>query len=130
MTGISVEAEDADTEVFGTAVEDIQEDVVVENGRITGTLKYLDSGDIVDTWGEGNFLVLKFDDIDENATSVKVGMEPSQGSGLVEIIDDPDKNGVFKVTDKNSQKFKYVVTSATDVITQTFDLSGLTCEEE
>ena len=130
MTGISVEAEDADTEVFGTVVEDIQEDVVVENGRITGTLKYLDSGDIVDTWGEGNFLVLKFDDIDENATSVKVGMEPSQGSGLVEIIDDPDKNGVFKVTDKNSQKFKYVVTSATNVITQTFDLSGLTCEEE
>lgn len=57
-------------------------------------------------------------------------MEPSQGSGLVEIIDDPDKNGVFKVTDKNAQKFKYVVTSATDVITQTFDLSGLTCEEE
>lgn len=130
MTGISVEAEDADTEVFGTVVEDIQEDIVVENGRITGTLKYLDSGDIVDAWGEGNFLVLKFDDIDENATSVKVGMEPSQGSGLVEIIDDPDKNGVFKVTDKNAQKFKYVVTSATDVITQTFDLSGLTCEEE
>lgn len=130
MTGISVEAEDADTEVFGTVVEDIQEDVVVENGRITGTLKYLDSGDIVDAWGEGNFLVLKFDDIDENATSVKVGMEPSQGSGLVEIIDDPDKNGVFKVTDKDAQKFKYVVTSATDVITQTFDLSGLTCEEE
>ncbi len=62
-----------------------------------------------------------------------VGLEPSQGSGLVELINDPDKNGVFKITDKNTQKFKVVQkckdssgNSYTNV--QVFDLSGLTCE--
>lgn len=102
----------------------------VANNKVTGTLKYLDSGAIVDTWGAGNFMVLKFSDIDPDATSVKVGMEPSQGSGLVELLGDPDMNGVFKVTDKDTQKF--VVLSTVNGFTdkQEFDLSGLTCEEE
>ena len=60
-------------------------------------------------------------------SSVKVGMDPSQGSGLVEIINDPDKNGVFKVTNKDTQVFKIVYTDAEtgETNTQTFDLSGL-----
>ena len=48
---------------------------------------------------------MKFTNLDSNATSVKVGLDPSQSSGLVEIIDDPDKNGVFKITDKDTQVF-------------------------
>lgn len=73
-------------------------------------------------------MVLKFTDLDPEATSVKVGMDPSQGSGLVEIINDPDKNGVFKVTDKDTQTF--VVESSDGVRTtrQTFNLSGLSVE--
>lgn len=48
---------------------------------------------------------------------------------LVEIINDPDKNGVFRVT-STSQKFKIESTSVDGVVnTQEFDLSGLILED-
>lgn len=107
----------------------MQEDVEVEDGAITGTLHYLSDGQLVTDWGAGNFLALKFTDIDEDATSVKVGLDPSAGSGLVEIIDDPDKNGVFKITDKDTQKFVVEQSDGLFKLRQTFDLSGLTVED-
>lgn len=122
--------ENGSTRLFGTLVSDIQDgDVRVANGKITGTLKYLDEGAIASDWGDGNFIALKFGNIDPKATSVKVGLDPSQGSGLVEIINDPDKNGVFKITNKDTQKFKVVITDGTDTQTQTYNLSGLTVED-
>lgn len=115
--------------MFGYHVSDLQdEDVTVNGSKVTGTLKYIDSGSLATRWGAGNFIALKFEDIDEDATSVLVGLDPSEGSGLVEIIDDPDKNGAFKVTDKDTQKFKVVQTVGEKTLTQTFDLSGLTVE--
>jgi hypothetical protein len=55
-------------------------------------------------------------------------MEPSQGSGLVELLGDPDMDGAFKVTDKDAQRFVMVATnSAGQVARAAFDLSGLTC---
>lgn len=68
--------------------------------------------------------------MDEAATSVKVGMDPSVSSGLVELLGDPDMNGVFKVTDKDAQVFKLVITNGITSKVQTLDLSGLTCNEE
>lgn len=126
LTNPTTSAVPGTSSLFNTDVSDIQDNVVVGESAITGTLKYLDSGDIADYWGAGNFIALQFDDIDANATSVKVGLDPSQGSGLVEIIDDPDKNGVFKVTDKDVQKFKIVTSDGTHSKTKTYDLSGLT----
>ena len=123
-----MEAEDGDVTLFGTKVSDMQEDVEITDDAITGTLKYLDSGDLVTTWGAGNFMALNFVDNDfSKYSSVRVGMDPSQSSGLVEIINDPDKNGVFKVTNKDTQVFKIVSTDAEtgEINTQTFDLSGL-----
>ena len=128
LVDVSVEAEDGDVTLFGTKVSDMQEDVEVTDDAITGTLKYLDSGDLVTTWGAGNFMALNFVNNDfSKYSSVKVGMDPSQSSGLVEIINDPDKNGVFKVTNKDTQVFKIVYTDAEtgEINTQTFDLSGL-----
>ena len=112
-------------------VSDIQEDITISGNRISGSLKYL-SGDnaIVNEWGEGHFIVLNLaDNTYTGLTSVKVGMQPSMGSGLVELIADPDKNGVFKVTDDVAQKFMVVSTDGTHTLTQAFDLSGLTLEE-
>ena len=74
-------------------------------------------------------MCLKFSDVPEGATSVKVGLDPSQGSGLVELLGDPDMNGVFKITDKDVQKFKIITTNGYKTNVQTFDLSGLTCNE-
>lgn len=116
--------------MFGTLVSDMQEDDVhVTRRAMTGTLKYLSEGALVDRWGAGNFIALKFTDLDPRATSVKVGLDPSQGSGLVEIIDDPDKNGAFKVTDKDTQKFVIESTNGTLTTRQEFSLAGLVCED-
>lgn len=135
LTSLTVAAEDGETDMFGTQVSDLQTSVSVANGAITGTLKYYsdDSKALVQDWGAGNFLAVKFTNIDADATSVLVGLEPSVGSGLVELIDDPDKNGVFKITDKNTQKFKVIQSctgsdGSTYTTVQTYSLSGLTCE--
>lgn len=101
-------------------------------GLVTGTIKYFDTpGAIVDYWGAGNFLAFKISGIDSNATSCKVGLYPSEGTGLVEIIDDPDKNGIAKLSTTLKQKFKVVQTDAAGHKNiQLFDLSGLTLEKE
>ena len=117
-------------DLWGTPVSDVQTNVTIENNAIKGTLKYVDSGALADGWGAGNFLALDLSSNDfDDLTSVKVGMEPSAGSGLVELIDDPDKNGVFKVTDKYNQKFVVVSTDGKNTVTQKYTLSGLTLEK-
>ena len=85
----------------------------------------MSSGQLVNDWGAGYFLALKFSDVDETATSVKVGLKPSVSSGLVELLGDPDMNGAFKITDKDNQKFRIVTTDGTHTLTQSYDLSGL-----
>lgn len=105
MTSPSVTAADSGASYWGTAVSDMQEDLTISGGRITGTLKKLTNGALVDTWGEGYFMALKFSNITDGAV-VRVGLYPSQGSGLVPL--DADLDGVFKVTDKYNQVFEVV----------------------
>lgn len=50
-------------------------------------------------------------------------------SGLVELINDNDKNGVFLVHNTN-QVFKVVSTDGTKTNTQTFSLTGLTLDTQ
>ena len=128
----SVSAEAADAVLFDTVVADMQNGLMVSGGGITGTLKYLsdESNPLVAHWGAGNFMALKFTDFGANLTSVKVGLDPSESSGLVEIINDPDKNGVFKVTNNVQQNFKVVATDGTKTVTSTYDLAGLTLLSE
>lgn len=104
----------------------MQTSLTVGDGAITGTLKYLSTGQLVTDWGAGNFMALKFTSTDDRITSIKVGLDPSQGSGLVEL--DEDMNGVFKVTDKDAQKFVVVVSGGGASERYEFDLSGLTVE--
>lgn len=113
----------------GVTVADMQTGLAISaDNKVTGTLHYLDSGSLVSTYGEGYFIALNLTDNDfEGLTSVMVGMDPSVSTGLVEIINDPDKNGGWKVTSLN-QKFKIVQTDGEHTRTQTFDLSGLTLE--
>ena len=129
--GVTTQAESGSTKMFGTDVSDIQSNVEVGDSAITGTLKYLTSGSLVDTWGEGNFLCLKFSgDAFSDAKSIKVGLDPSAGSGLVEVKNDPDRNGAFFITN-TSQVFVVEVTDADDVVKRrTYNLSGLVLEKE
>ena len=125
MTGATVTAEAGSATVFGHTVSNLQDDVSVSKNAITGTLFYTDEGTLAHDWGAGYFIVLHFADWDQTVTSVKVGLGPSSGTGLVEVINDPDHNGVFKITDKDKQVFQVVVTDGTKTTTQSFDLSGL-----
>ena len=119
------------TDFWGHTASEFQSGVSVANGKITGTLKYFEgwgSGTLADP---GYFVALKFATDDwADYTSVKVGVEPSYGTGLVELINDPDKNGVFRVTDKDAQLFKVVCSNATTSTTKTYTLNGLVLESD
>ena len=127
LTEVTVEAESSSSEFWGHTVSDLQSDVNVSNHAITGTLAYVDSGALATDWGPGNFIALKFSDPDSRATDVKVGLEPSQGSGLVSL--DEDMNGVFKIT-TTSQRFIVAQTINGETYYTAYDLSGLTLESE
>lgn len=127
LPSVYVTPEKGNTSMFGHKVGNLQTGVTVADGAITGTLKYVNSGALATDWGAGNFLALKFD-IPEGLTSVKVGLSPSEGTGLVELINDPDSNGVFKITDKDVQLLVVESTDGTSILRQEFSLSGLTCQ--
>ena len=109
----------------------MQSDITVTNGKVTGTLKFIEGGlapGVLE--GDGYFLALKWNDPAAGATSLKVGLVPSSsGMDLVECIDDPDRNGVFKITDKNNQIVKLVQSGGGRVCIQELDLSGLILQE-
>lgn len=113
---------------WGTRVSDMQTGVTVANGAITGTLHKLTSGQLVTDWGEGYFLALKFTKDNAKISSIKVGLDPSVSSGLVEL--DADMDGVFKITDKDAQKFVIVCSDSDVSYRMEFDLSGLTLSDE
>ena len=75
---------------------------------------------------DGYFLALKWSDPAQDITSLKVGLIPSaSGMDLVECIEDTDRNGVFKITDKDNQKFVLIQSGSGKQHTQIFDLSEL-----
>lgn len=127
MTSVTVEPEDGDTDFWGTTASQMQSSISVSGNAITGTLTKLTSGQLVTDWGEGYFLALKFSDFADGLTyaDVQVGLSPTEGAGMVTL--DSDMNGVFKITDKNTQKL--AVLQAKDGVgrlIEFYDLSGLT----
>ena len=123
---LSIEAAPGSTDLWGTPVSAIQDEIVVANGQITGKLFEQTEGQIVTDWGPGYFIAIKLTDIDADAVSVLVGMDPSISSGLVEIINDPDKIYLGKVTYKDSQILKTIQSDGTVKRSQAWGLSGLT----
>lgn len=119
--------------MYDHLVSSFQEaDVAVSGNTITGTLKFIEGGlsPAGPLSGDGYFLALKLTNIDSDATSCKVGLVPSEGTGLVEILTDPDKNLVAKITDKNTQVFTVEQSdNKGNKKTQRFYLGGLTLEE-
>lgn len=122
---------DGSTDFWGTTASDMQSDVAVTGKAITGTLTKLTSGSLVDVWGEGYFLGLAFDDFSEGLTyeDVKVGLAPTEGAGMITL--DSDQMGVFKITDKDTQKLAVLQEKAgVGRLLELYDLSGLTFAEE
>ena len=109
--------------MYGMLVSDIQTDVIVEGTSITGSLAFLDDGELVTEKGEGNFLALKFDNLDARATSVRVGID----TDLTEIVSLEDKSVVVKVADV-TKKFVVISSDGEHTVTTEYDLTGITLE--
>ena len=112
--------------LWGHTISDLQTDLFAGNGKIVGTLKKVTTGALANDWGEGYFMALQFGGpAFDTAQAIYVGMEPSVSAGLQNVKPDPDKNGVFKVTNK-IQYFKIVVDYGSHIEEHLYDLSGLT----
>lgn len=126
ISNVSVTPKDKDDTIYGYTVSDLQEDVVIKNGKVTGKLKYVTEGQLADHWGPGYFLAVDYSDENSTGATYKTGFYPSEGSGFVDLTVPDD--GAGKITDKYNQKL-YVFKTVNGVEhTQIFDLSGLVLE--
>lgn len=113
MTDLTVAADADDATYPWTSLTpaDFQSDVAVADGKVTGSLKFIEGGlsPSGPLSGDGYFVALKFSNFSSGLTyaDVQVGLEPTQGTGMVTL--DNDCNAVFKVRD-NNQKLKTVQT--------------------
>lgn len=124
-------AESQGTTIYSASVSSLQKnDITVTNGKVSGTLKYFDTpGEIVDYWGAGYFFAFKITGEDAHSTKTLLGLEPSMGTGLVDIHGDLDMNGIAKIEDPATQRFKVIQSdNAGHRNVQYWDLSGLTLE--
>lgn len=134
MTSLTLQSESDEATFPWTELTpgDFQDNVEVEGNVISGSLKFIEgglspSGPLA---GDGYFIALKWSDPDETATSLKVGLVPSaSGMEPQECIDDPDRNGVFKITDPKNQVLKIISSNDDHKTTQIFKLTGIEFEE-
>lgn len=131
IKGLQVSAVPSTETLFDTPVSSMQDDVSISNNRVNGELFFIEGG-LAETGplsGDGNFLALQWSNPAAGITSLKVGLEPSYGTGLVECINDTDRNRVFKIHD-NSQNFVIIQSDGASSKKQTFTLGGLQLDIE
>ncbi len=135
LTDLTVAPDDADATYPWTDKKpaDFQSNVAINGGEVTGELTFIEGGLAPSGTlsGDGYFLALKFSNFASGLTyaNVQVGIVPSATGMPLQTLDS-DKNAVFKVTDKNTQKIKVVQSDASGhKNVQLFGLSGLTLGE-
>ena len=103
-----------------------KENVKISERSITGASKYAESVATFDMSLGHHFIVLHI--TAEEADKIEACMDPSKGSGLVEL----DETGVviFQLKDDQSEAVKIVVTRGNDSGISLFDISRMTFEEE
>lgn len=119
--------------IYEHNVSDLQSDIEVKGNKITGTLKYVSEGALPEYWHLNYFIALEFTTIPEDATHVYIGWDQSAGTGLIDIIDDPDKAAACAVTPeggKVTQKLIVKTETPNEIIIQKFDLSGIVLAPE
>lgn len=128
LPDITVAPKAQNATIYNVNVSDIQGDdvAIAGNTLLKGTSKYLAEGnEITNYWGAGNFLAVDISAADwTKFTKVQIGLEPSAGSGLVEVTQNDD--AVFKIADKDAQKLVIIATDGTNTDKQEISLSGLT----
>lgn len=127
MTGLTLTPKTSG-DYWGTSPSDIQTNVAVADGGLTGTLKYYDDDTkaLVRDWGEGYFLAVGFSGFSSGLTyaNVKVGLYPTAGAGLVTL--DPDQDAVLHITDPSQKIIAVQTDSSGNSYTQYWKLDSLT----
>ena len=116
IADVTVAPKQSSATIYNHTVSDLQTDVAISGNVITGTLKYVTTGDLPAYWGAGYFLALDFGEYQ----GVKVGLVPTHGSGMGAL--DSDKDAAFVIKD-NSQKVMVQKTVGNEVHTQIYDLN-------
>lgn len=114
-----------EVDLLGKTADDLQEDVEVANGAITGTLAYVTgytgfSGDVAEQ--SGNYLALKVTAI-EGAT---ITVELINGTVGHPVELDEDGMIVVRITNKSTQSVEVVATKDNQSEVRRFSLTGLT----
>lgn len=119
---LNITAYTGDEDLFGKTASDLQEDIVIGENAITGTLKYVAdySGFSSDpTLTSGNYIVLHAEVPD--ATGVTITATVTNPSTL-----DSDGIVVLRIADKDTQTITFTASKAGyATVTKTFTLSGL-----
>lgn len=127
---MSIDADIAAAEdLFGKTVSDLQSNIAVGSKAITGTLKYVADYSSAYGTGEdsGNYLVLHAEVPD--AEDVVITAELVNGVHGPTTLDD-DGLIIFRITDKNSQKVRFVASkTGYESVSKTYSLKGLTLEQ-
>lgn len=125
LTGLSVAPDDGETERYGKAVSDLQEEVAIADGAVSGTLKYVTgytgfSSDADEQ--EGNYLALKLTAEPHDKIEVAIGDQ-----GPVDVT--ADEFVVIRLTEL-TDPLEITVKNGVDSATEELDLTGLTLEDE
>lgn len=112
--------------MLGKSVGDLQSDVTISEGVISGTLNYVTgytdfSGDVSEQ--SGNYLVLK---CTSEKTSDVITVELIGGTVGHPVTLDADRNIVIRITNTTTQSIKVVGYNEWGSVTKTFALTGLT----
>ena len=129
LIDFSVSPEDGEVNLLGKTVKSLQENIVIGESEITGTLKHVTgyTGFSSNTSEqEGNYLALKVDADSEDAV---VTIELVGGTKGPVTLDD-DMNIVLLIKNKDTQSIKVTVDNGENSTTKTYGLIGLTLETE
>ena len=105
---------------------DLQDNIVVGNDAITGTLKYV--ADYSTAFGpgldSGNYIALHCEVPDVDDVTIEVTVTSP-------VTLDPDGDVVLRIADKSSQTITVVASKdGYESVTKEYDLTGLTCLSE
>lgn len=109
----------------GKVASDLQSDVVVTDNVISLKSKFIEGGlaESGPLAGDGYFMALTWSEPAADVTSLKVGVIPTQGTGLVDALSDPDRTVVVKLDNTQHQRFVIYTSDGETSNTQTFDLN-------
>lgn len=127
--GLVAEAMDAETNVYGVAVNTLQSDIEIGADTISGTLKkvsnYTGFNNADPSEQEGHFLALSFSAAD--GVTIQTLVVNGKGKDPVDVT----KDGfcVYKISDKDTQRIRFIVKKGGETATKEYSLTGLTLAE-